>query len=570
MWLRTSEEGTQEAVELTASHVFMGEDKEGGVLVYVAAYVRGGNPRGGGRDTATKVEQKGGIDGIPLFCTPAENGDKARFDKVCYLLKSHIIQTLYRGTDIMGILTNLEDVAIPEPINLTAEEESSKFKVKVWNPELEEYMTHKAQMKENKVILHTIVWDQCSKSMRVKVKGTDAYEAAKFTNDCLWLLKTIRGICLSYESSKTKVLSLDDALEQFITSCQDTKSNDDFFKAFNSLVSIYEHLGGTLVHGNAFNDEMNTIINDSSQDEAIATKKATRLIRDRILATAFIKHSGNKFAPLRRELANAYALGDDRYPSDPFTALGVLNAYVAPAPAPREKGPAPRGNGNRHHQFAQVSSTPVAGTNGTIWNDVTCYNCNCIGHYSRDCPDPATGKTIAAVVAAAPSSAGRGTGSQVSSKFLQKHEIGNSISNALNVLLTQASRSSLINPNWIFLDSEFTVCDFRNKALLTNIGDSPFSQILKVYTNGDSQKSTKVGTLDGFGEVWYNPESLANILSMAAVRKVFRITMDSSVDAAMYVRLPTGGKLRFAEGPSGLYYCDVSSLFFIKCRSEQG
>ena len=63
-----------------------------------------------------------------------------------------------------------------------------------------------------------------------------------------------------------------------------------------------------------------------------------------------------------------------------------------------------------------------------------------------------------------------------------------------------------------------------------------------------------MGTLVGFGEVWYNPKSLANILSMAAVRRRFRITMDSSVDAAMMIHLPSGENLCFAEGPSGLYY----------------
>lgn len=68
-----------------------------------------------------------------------------------------------------------------------------------------------------------------------------------------------------------------------------------------------------------------------------------------------------------------------------------------------------------------------------------------------------------------------------------------------------------------------------------------------------------MGTLEGFGEVWYNPKSLANILSMAAVRQRFRITMDTQADAAMYIHLPSGEKLRFAEGPSDLYYYNVNN-----------
>jgi len=124
--------------------------------------------------------------------------------------------------------------------------------------EVEQYVLQLAQLKENKVILHTIIWEQCTKSLCIKLKGTDGYEAAKDTNDCIWLLNKIRSISLNYESTKPKFLSLDDALEQYVTFRQDTKSNDDYFKAFNEVVSVYEHLGGTLTHGTAFEVEMST------------------------------------------------------------------------------------------------------------------------------------------------------------------------------------------------------------------------------------------------------------------------------------------------------------------------
>ena len=38
-------------------------------------------------------------------------------------------------------------------------------------------------------------------------------------------------------------------------------------------------------------------------------------------------------------------------------------------------------------------------------------------------------------------------------------------------------------------------------------------------------------TVTNFGGVWFNTKYLANILSMAAIRKVCRITMDTSVEA---------------------------------------
>jgi predicted restriction endonuclease len=87
----------------------------------------------------------------------------------------------------------------------------------------------------------------------------------------------------------------------------------------------------------------------------------------------------------------------------------------------------------------------------------------------------------------------------------------------------QRSRN-IIPDTWILLNSQSTVSVFKNRQLLTNIRNSPSS--LRMHTNGGIQK---------FGDVWFNPASLANILSMAEVSKVCRITMDTAVKSAMHV-----------------------------------
>jgi hypothetical protein len=63
-----------------------------------------------------------------------------------------------------------------------------------------------------------------------------------------------------------------------------------------------------------------------------------------------------------------------------------------------------------------------------------------------------------------------------------------------------------------------------------------------------------MGTVTNFGEVWFNEKSLANILSMAAVRKVCCITMDMSVEAATHVHRKDATVMTFKEYKSGLYY----------------
>ena len=76
---------------------------------YQARQARKG--RGGGRGNTAlgtapreKTKEKMGIQGIPSFCTPADNGDKARFNKARNLLKSHVVQNFYQGKDVTTIL----------------------------------------------------------------------------------------------------------------------------------------------------------------------------------------------------------------------------------------------------------------------------------------------------------------------------------------------------------------------------------------------------------------------------------------------------------------------------------
>jgi hypothetical protein len=100
---------------------------------------------------------------------------------------------------------------------------------------------------------------------------------------------------------------------------------------------------------------------------------------------------------------------------------------------------------------------------------------------------------------------------------------------------------------------------FNNKALIKNIRHCGDPNGLRVYGNGGYQDTHMVGDLPGFGVVWYNERSLANSLSLAAVRKICRVTMDTSAEAALVVHKHNGGKLVFTESKNGLYYYDASA-----------
>jgi hypothetical protein len=129
------------------------------------------------------------------------------------------------------------------------------------------------------------------------------------------------------------------------------------------------------------------------------------------------------------------------------------------------------------------------------------------------------------------------------------------------------SRHELIPSSWVLLDSQSTVSVFKNPNFLTSIRRS--NSQLKVHTNGGTQISSLVGDIKNFGTVWYNPDSLASIFSLAAVRKLCCITMDTSVAAALCVHPSDGLIMKLIEYGSGHYYHDAAAAVqsrFLKTR----
>ena len=117
-----------------------------------------------------------------------------------------------------------------------------------------------------------------------------------------------------------------------------------------------------------------------------------------------------------------------------------------------------------------------------------------------------------------------------------------------------AHGSSGIDPSWVLLDSQSTISVFKNCDMLTNI--RPSDHVLRAVTNGGFQDSTLIGDFPNLGAVWFNPASIANILSLSHVRQVCRVTMDTSVDPSMIVHRLDGSRMIFREHACGLFVFD--------------
>ena len=80
--------------------------------------------------------------------------------------------------------------------------------------------------------------------------------------------------------------------------------------------------------------------------------------------------------------------------------------------------------------------------------------------------------------------------------------------------------------NYVLLDSDSTDSVFCNSKFVTNIHKT--DDQIKLNTNKGPIVSNMKCDLQFVGEVWFNPQSITNIISLKDMTKLHRVTMDSN------------------------------------------
>jgi hypothetical protein len=282
-------------------------------------------------------------------------------------------------------------------------------------------------------------------------------------------------------------------------------------------------------------------------------RRAVAAAKKKSVAIGFLKRGDKKrYGGLWSKLENQYTRGTDDYPSD---LTGSYNLLLNYKPPPFQQYGQCEDRADEEEisgmTFLQ-NSAPVPGTDGVTHEQIKCYNCQHTGHYAGECPQESRDQQGVQLLQVAQDSDLTTVDKTYVSEFtfLQVEEVPGDFS-----FYQSNTRYEIIPSTWILLDSQSTVSVFKNRRLLSDI--QPSKKKLRVHTNGGVQMYAQVGTIRNFGDVRFNADSLTNILSMAAVRKVCRITMDTSVEAAMNVHRKDGTIMKFREYTSGLYYYDA-------------
>ena len=113
-----------------------------------------------------------------------------------------------------------------------------------------------------------------------------------------------------------------------------------------------------------------------------------------------------------------------------------------------------------------------------------------------------------------------------------------------------------ISDMWVLIDRQCTTYIFWNHKLLRNIRNAP--ETMTLVTNSGFMKSNMKGNIINFGMVWFNENSLVNIISLAEVPKHCRVTMDTDVEPVIIVHQKSEPKMKFIDFDTGLYYFDTA------------
>ena len=525
---------------------------------------------------------KGNTDGMKgnVFQCYGETTDRQQFTKTLGVLSEYINKTFTYPQDVASVCTNFKLTPPTQPKDLTDEEyEKNKTKKMIWETQVKSYVKRLETLESNSRAIYAIVWGQCSTMMQSKLESLPEYEHKNKNCDCEWIIHEIQGITHRFDSTRNIFISLDDAWSLFYAYRQGSdQSLHDFLKDFQCLVQVLEHYGAVFGHEKPFQESVKQRVTSTASPDSSAAaieKLCINAAKKRYIAISFLKraHTG-KYGGLWTDLENSFSRGLDHYPNDITGAYNLLINYK------RQTDQGAQGAQKQHNKtsnpsdlkeenavaFTQTVLKLVPGVDGITHDNIKCYKCDSMGHFASSCSTAETQPATQFFQYAEPEPSSEETDnvpylseySFMSNGLVENNSYDSS--NDEHAVYKKDLRTKQIPSTWILLDSQSTVSVFKSTRFVKNIRTS--NRTLRLHTNGGIQTSTKMATVNNFGDVWFNPNSLANILSMAEVRKQCRITMDTNVEAAMCVHKKNGEIMKFIEYETGLYYYDAKDHKF--------
>ena len=534
-----------------------------------------------------------------IFQIPAENPPPTQFKNTLEALERYCFKT-YPGVDLEDLFSNMEMPVLHEPDDLA--QGSTKKQKKLYNLRLKRFIDQEIDLHSSLCSLFSVIWGQCSKPMISKLESElTNVKKLKKNGRCDLLLIQIQKITMKYETNENIFITLYERLKELYNYHQkENESIHEYYQNFQTKLENIQRSGGKFAHHPILSKTMMEEDDLDDQDSNEALQQYQKKAERKSAAIAFLHQANAKiFGDLKISLKNTFTIhGIDKYPKDIPSAYSMMVRWES-TNKPRQyfgnsQANSNNENSNPHNKsratntnntydarftrkgypgvtFAQDSNNSkkrkivdvVAGNDGKINENFYCSKCKSMGHTYYKCPNDNTS-----------SNSLRGNNNNASNFFQSKmseeevHDENDDDKEFSSVSFTQMgyamaqsrTRYNGVKATWILLDTQSNCDIFRNPEYLTNIKKHDKKE-LTILSNGGSMTVNKTGYLRNYGEVWFERNSMANILSMSNVRKKFRVTMDigpSTITPTIWVHIDENTKIDFTEHDMGLFVHDMT------------
>jgi hypothetical protein len=405
---------------------------------------------------------------------------------------------------------------------------------------------------ENRQKVYSLVWQQCTESMHAKVKAHREFRKTELALDGIELLRIIKLICFNIEDEKYVPQKVHETKASFYSLKQGRDSDQAYQIKFLNTVQVIDQCGASLGEDPLTRTMVcKTLGLLSTTDDVVELAAITKAVRDYTLGTALILGADpDRYSGMIRGLKNASLAGRDEWPKNVTDAYNYLSKW--------------EGDESNHHvsrDFEGVTFTNDMREAPPWHSKLTCRNCQKVGHIAKFCKN--------AKSEAATSNVQDGEGEDhvdAVSEFIDAFE--DEVDYYADLFLCEnqdhldaishikvGMNGGRIPKEWVLLDNQSTTDSFSNPDLLSDIHEVGGS--LTIHTQAGKATTKLRGTVPGYGEVWYCPDGIANILSLANVAKTRSVKFDSTNGNHFVVTKDNGGSRIFKQSEHGLFYHDM-------------
>jgi hypothetical protein len=423
---------------------------------------------------------------------------------------------------------------------------------------------------ENQQKVFSLVWQQCTESMHAKIKAHRDYKTIEQALNGIDLLRIIKLICFNIEDEKYVPQKAHETKAAFYAMKQGRDSDQAYQIRFLNTVQVIEQCGASLGEDPLIRKmvckDLSLSTTTTSVNE-LATIKST--VRDYALGAALILGADpDRYSSMIRGLKNASLAGRDKWPKTVTEAYNYLSKWESDGTNSRSnhdyEGTAFINQGREGSHGREGSRETRDKGEPQAWHEkMTCRKCLKVGHIASFCTNDKAATANVQVEELIHEEAAQQLLSAVQTEadsedyyadlFLCEDQEHRSAS----FQVKDGVNGGRIPKAWILLDSQSTTDAFSNPALLKDIHKVRGS--LTIHTQAGKAVTKLCGTVPGYGEVWYCPDGIANILSLARVAKTRLVKFDSTNGNQFEVTKDDGSTRIFKQSEHGLYYFDMKT-----------